>query len=90
MDVRETAAMEPEVADEHTVRVPTVCETAESIQRAQRALAEIERRNAEARAEQERAEQLTRWHADDREAEAHAADSADEVCRGFEPVDERG
>src|SRR5699024_2183295 len=50
-DMREVAAEEPALADEDTVRVPSSDETAESVQRAQRALAEIAEREA---AERER------------------------------------
>ncbi|HEY2203332.1 MAG TPA: TrwC relaxase, partial [Pseudonocardia sp.] len=67
-DIRAVAQDEPDPVDEHTVRVPTAEETAESIRRAQRALVEIAERDAadQARAtEAERAAQLARWHADD-------------------------
>jgi hypothetical protein len=81
VDLREIAAQEPPPVDEHAVRVPTAEETAESIQRAQRALTEIALREAtdQARAEDERVEQLARWHTED---SRHAADAAggDERC----------
>ncbi|HEY3604002.1 MAG TPA: hypothetical protein VGL04_04975, partial [Sporichthyaceae bacterium] len=67
-DIRAVAQHEPEPVDEHTVRVPTAEETAESVRRAQRALVEIAERDAAdgARAaEAERTAQLARWHADD-------------------------
>ena len=71
-DVREQAAGEPQRApraEDDWTRVPTARETADSIARARRALAELEARHAEEQhraAEEARTEQLTRWHADDR------------------------
>jgi hypothetical protein len=67
-DVRDLAAEEPAPPDVDGVRTPSAEETADSIGRAQRALAEIQqRRTVEQReaAETARTEQLTRWHADD-------------------------
>ena len=54
--------------DEDTVRVPSPEETADSVRRAQRALAELrQRQEIEDRraADEARDEQLTRWHVDD-------------------------
>lgn len=59
-DVREIAATEPAPLAEDVVRVPSGDETAESIRRAQRALREIEAREA-ADAEAARSEQAARW-----------------------------
>jgi conjugative relaxase-like TrwC/TraI family protein len=67
-DIREIVADEPAQQDEDIVRVPSADEAAHSIWRAQRALAEIAaRRSADTarEAEEARAEQLNRWHADD-------------------------
>jgi AAA domain/TrwC relaxase len=75
-DIRETATAEPPQIDEDPRRVPTADQTATTIARAQRALAELDQRttndarHAEAEA---RAEQLTRWHADDQQAKRTAA-----------------
>jgi conjugative relaxase-like TrwC/TraI family protein len=74
-DIRDLAACEPSTTGEDRVHVPTADDTAESIQRAQRALAEIAQREAadEAReAEETRAAQLARWHVDDQAAERGA------------------
>jgi hypothetical protein len=71
------------------VRVPSPDETAESVRRAQRALAEVKQRQVvdERRANDEaRDEELTRWHADDAAAEP-AQDRAPAV---EPPVDDRG
>ena len=72
------AAAEPAPTQEDTVRVPSAEQTADSVARAQRALAEIRAREAaEEReaAEQQRAEQLSRWHTQDQAAETeHAAE----------------
>jgi hypothetical protein len=76
-DIRQVAAEEPAQVDEDEVRVPTAEETADIVARAQRALAEMERRRAaEERhaADEVRAEQLARWHADDHAAEADHSD----------------
>jgi hypothetical protein len=72
LDIRQEAINEPERADGHDpdiVRIPSSDETAESVRRAQRALAEMKQRQAidaqhtadEAR---ERDDELARWHAD--------------------------
>ncbi len=78
-DIRDLAADEPPAAAEDTVRVPSSDETAGTIRRAQRALNEIQqRRAAEERhaAEQARADQLARWHDDDRSADQQAVEQA--------------
>jgi hypothetical protein len=81
-DVRDIAADEPPVADEDAVRVPSVVdETAESIRRAQRALAEIRTRDAAdalREADEARAEQIVRWHDDDRAVEQQAVAEQDQ------------
>ncbi|MGH3859633.1 MobF family relaxase [Actinokineospora sp.] len=86
-DVRVIAETEPPVEEVDHVRVPSADETAETIARAQRALAEI---NARQEAEQQRAadearaEQLARWAADDA-AQAAAEELArddDALTRG--------
>ena len=62
------------------VRVPTADETADAIRRAHRALDEIrarESQDARRAAEDSRAEQLARWHDDDRAAERDAAEAYD-------------
>lgn len=79
-DLREIAAEESAPADEDTVRVPSSDETAESVHRAQRALAEVAERTAaeqQHEAEEARAEQLARWHADDQTAEQTAGRGAE-------------
>jgi hypothetical protein len=79
-DIRQVAAEEPAQVDEDHVRVPTAEETADIVARAQRALAEMERRRAaeeQHAAEEARAEQLARWHADDHAAEAERAHQRD-------------
>lgn len=70
-DLRDTAAGEPAPIAEDYVRVPTPEETADSVQRAQRALHEITARHAaeEREAVEERIQQLTRWHATDQAAD---------------------
>lgn len=84
-DLRETAANEPTVVEDDSVRVPTADETADSVERAQRALAELEQRRAaeQARAEEEaRAQQVARWQAEanaEREREATAERDAEPV-----------
>ena len=64
------------VQDEDTVRVPSADETAESVHRAQRALAEVRQREAieEQRANDEaRDDELARWHSDDTGAATSSA-----------------
>jgi len=71
IDLRDTAADEPAPIGEDHVRVPTPDETADSVQRAQRALHEITARQAaeDRQAAEERTQQLTRWHATDQAAD---------------------
>jgi hypothetical protein len=67
-DIRNVASAEPKQTDEDVVRVPTAEETAATIARAQRALVEIQRREAVDRrreTNEARATQLSRWHADE-------------------------
>ena len=67
-DIRDVAAAEPAPVDEDVVRVPSGEEMAESVRRAQRALAEIRARDvadAEREVDESRVDQLTRWHEDD-------------------------
>ncbi|SNR29156.1 conjugative relaxase domain-containing protein, TrwC/TraI family [Haloechinothrix alba] len=75
-DLREVAVEEPAPAEDDTVRVPSADDTADSVQRAQRALAEIAQREAAERqreADEARAAQLAQWHAQDQAAEQAAA-----------------
>ncbi len=69
------------------MRVPSAAETSDAIQRANRALVEMRARDAAdaQEAAEYRAEELTRWHADDQAAET--AD-ADEDVAGDEPVEQ--
>lgn len=82
-DIRDRAACEPKRApraDHDWTRVPTGVETADSVTRAQRALAELEARTAteQRRAgEEDRGRQIARWHADDRDAQRAAGDEHD-------------
>jgi conjugative relaxase-like TrwC/TraI family protein len=78
-DIRDKAARERPAPEEHDrTRVPSAHETADSVRRAQRALAELEQRGAQEQRrtdEQARTAQLVRWHADDKAAEvAHEDD----------------
>ena len=85
-DLREAATAEPVPTEEDTVRVPTADETADSVTRAQRALAEIRARDAAEQreaAEQQRAEQLSRWHAQDQAAEHQHAAQRDTLTAGI-------
>ena len=78
-DIREVTAEEESTEVTEGVRVPTADETAEAVQCAQRALAEIAQRaaaDAAREAEEARAAQLARWHAEDVAAE-EAAERAD-------------
>jgi hypothetical protein len=84
IDLRERVADEAAPVDQDAVRVPSAQETTESVRRAERALAEICARDAadaENSAAESRAEQLSRWHAEDtRTAEdAHTAEQAEPV-----------
>jgi hypothetical protein len=66
-DIRDTARADHQRRREDEVRVPTAKETADTIRRAQYALAEIDAREAEdARRgrEEARTQQLARWHHD--------------------------
>lgn len=79
-DLRDTAARETPPGDSEDVRVPSAEETAAAIDRAQRALREIEARQAvEERhaAEEAQAAELHRRHRDDAERAA-AADAGDD------------
>ena len=71
-DVREIAAAEPAPVEEDVVRVPSADETARAIEEANRALIEMQAREAaDTHAEeQHRAAELTRWHTDDQTAAA--------------------
>lgn len=88
-DVREIAEDEPAPEQDDSVRVPSADETADSVDRAQRALAELEQRRAAEAAqeaeEQARAQQLARWQADDAVIEQDAS-----VERDAGPVLEAG
>jgi hypothetical protein len=67
-DIRDIAAAEPARIEDDTVRVPSADETADTLARAQRALAETRQRQADDQrhaAQQARAQQLARWHTDD-------------------------
>lgn len=81
---RSSAAKEPAPEEDDIVRVPTSEETADSVARAQRTLAELQQRRDAEKAqatEETRAEELARRHADDRVLEQHAA-----IEREQEPV----
>jgi hypothetical protein len=91
-DIREVAAVEPkpDAALADRVRVPSVDETAERVEHARRALAEMEARKAgeERQAEHEaRVEQVARWHADEQTAAAEQQRTAELADHG--PVLER-
>jgi conjugative relaxase-like TrwC/TraI family protein len=77
-DLREMAAAEPAQRGEDVVRVPTADQTADAINRANRALAEISAREAldAQEAVEYRNAQLARWHAQDELALEHD-DAAD-------------
>ena len=82
-DIREQTAAEPKReprAEDDWTRVPSADETADSVTRAQRALAELDARDAHDQrreAEEARERQLNRWHADDQAAHRAAADERD-------------
>ena len=82
IDIREHTEREakPEPRTEHDwTRVPTADQTADSISRAQRALAELEARQAEERrhqAEEDRERQIARWRADDHATQCAAPTNA--------------
>jgi hypothetical protein len=75
-DLREVAAVEPKPVAEDVVRVPSADQTSAAIAQAQRALAEIQAREAvDRQADTEhRAAELTRWHADDQHLDAESVD----------------
>jgi conjugative relaxase-like TrwC/TraI family protein len=81
-DIRDQTARETKRqprAEHDWTHVPAADETADSITRAQRALAELEARTADEQrraAEDDRGRQIARWHADDRAAQ-RAADEHD-------------
>jgi hypothetical protein len=80
-DIREVVADEPAPEQRDEVRVPTAEETADTIARAQRALRELEQRQAVEQRhvnEQAHAAELTRGNTED-VAEQQAADEAAEV-----------
>jgi AAA domain len=88
-DLREVAASEPAPAGEDDVRVPSADETADTVQRAQRALAEIQKRQAvddRHTAEQARADQLACWHTDDRDRAVEQGRDADHAPTELELV----
>ena len=73
------------------MRVPSADETAAAVTRAQRALAEIRARDAaEEReaAEQQRAEQLSRWHAQDLAAEMEHTAARETLAVGISGDDD--
>ena len=80
-DIRDVAAAEPAPVDEDVVRVPSADEMAESVRRAQRALAEIRAReaaDAEREVDESRVDQLARWHEDD-QADGRGLDDVAEL-----------
>jgi conjugative relaxase-like TrwC/TraI family protein len=87
-DIRQQADHAPkrtQQTDDDWTRVPTPADTADTITRAQRALAELEARIAEDQrrnAEDARQTTLTRWNTDDRTAERRTADRADRHADG--------
>ncbi|WP_436493409.1 MobF family relaxase [Actinokineospora sp. HUAS TT18] len=84
-DIRVAAETEPPVVESDVVRVPSADETAETIARAQRALAEIHARHeadAQRAADEARAEQLARWAVDDAANAAAEASNDDVLERG--------
>jgi conjugative relaxase-like TrwC/TraI family protein len=94
-DIRQEAGEEPARDDGHdpdTVRVPSTRETAESVRRAHRALAELKQRQAiddrraadEAR---ERDDELVRWHSDDRSNGSESAETDTAAGREHEHSD---
>ncbi|MEU7811837.1 hypothetical protein [Pseudonocardia sp. NPDC049154] len=70
-DVREESTREPHQLEEDAVRVPSAEEVTSSLDRAHRALVEINTRDAydAGREAEERAADLNRWSADDMAAE---------------------
>ena len=88
-DIREIAAAQPRPIAEDVVRVPSADETSATIQKSNRALAEIHARDvADAReADEHRAEALNRWHAQDQAAEQEATETAVDDEPAFERSD---
>jgi hypothetical protein len=88
-DLREIAAAEPAALNEDVVRIPSAAETSDAVERAHRALAEIRAREAldQQEAEQHRADELARWHANDRTAD-HAAANDSVLQRGGDAFEE--
>jgi hypothetical protein len=85
-DIRETLTTDLSTAPEDDVRIPSAAETADTIAKAQRALAEIEQRRVQderAAAEEARAEQLTRWHTANRAADVELDRTAATVDLAF-------
>jgi hypothetical protein len=83
-DIREVAAEEPEQAERDEVRVPSAEETADTIAQAQRALREIEQRQAieaSQAAEEARAVELSRRHVEDVAEQASADETAEVFAR---------
>jgi len=83
-DVREVAAVEPAPVEEDVVRVPSAGETARAIEDANRALIEMQAREAaDAQAEEEhRAAELTRWHTNDQTADVDSTERDVEMYDG--------
>jgi hypothetical protein len=75
-DLREVTAAEPAQRAEDVVRVPSPHEVSDAVERASRSLAEIRAREQldEQAGAEHRAEELTRWHAQDQAAEQEALD----------------
>ena len=75
-DLREVAAAESRPVAEDVVRVPSADETSAAIEKANRALAEMHARDVvdTHEADQHRAEELNRWHAQDQAAEQETTD----------------
>jgi hypothetical protein len=83
-DLREVAAEEPAQVADDVVRVPSADESANTLDRAERAMAEIRARQAEdeLEAQQHREAELRRWHAQD-----HDLDTTDVDTDGFDGAD---
>jgi hypothetical protein len=79
-DIRAVAAREPAQVNEDVVRVPDADETSAALAHAQRALAEINARQAgdEREAAEHRNAQLARWYAADRVADEQSTDDVAE------------
>jgi conjugative relaxase-like TrwC/TraI family protein len=83
-DLRDEAGRKHQRGGEDQVRVPTAAETADSVRRAHRALAEIRARDvADRRREDDdaRRAQLTRWHQRDHQERAREAERDDALTR---------